>query len=184
MISYVSSPLEVTSYNIAYRMLNCGMMMYTMITAPLWPAYTDAYTRGDYSWMKKMRNKMMSILRLSILACILLSLFSPFIYKIWIGNSVEIPYVMTAAVCLYVIIYCWNNLNGTLVVGMGKLKINTLISIVGMFLHIPLSLLLGKYIGVYGVLISMIGINLFYALIQHFQVKLLIEGKAYGIWNQ
>lgn len=184
LISYVSSPLDVTNYNIAYRLLNCGMILYTMITAPLWPAYTDAYTKGDYSWMKNMRNKMKRILILSIFACIILSLFAPCIYKIWIGDSVEVPYIMTMAVCIYVIVYCWSNLNGTLLVGMGKVKMNTFNSCIGMLLHIPLSLFLGHYIGVYGVLTSMIVINLFYAIMQHYQVTLLVEGKAYGVWNQ
>lgn len=184
LISYVSSPNEVTTYNIAYRLLNCGMMLYTMITSPLWPAYTDAYARKDYSWMKNMRNKMIKILLLSIFACIVITCLSPIIYKIWIGTSVSIPFSMTSMVCTYVITYCWSSLNGTLLVGMGKIKLNTRNCLVGMFLHIPLSLLLGKHIGVYGVITSMIIINLFYALMQHIQVLLLIENKAEGIWNE
>lgn len=184
LISYVSSPNEVTTYNIAYRLLNCGMMLYTMITSPLWPAYTDAYTRGDYAWMKSMRNKMSKILLLSILACILITILSPFIYKVWIGNATHVPFLMTSLVCLYVATYCWSSLNGTLLVGMGKIKVNTRMCIVGMVLHIPMSLLLGQILGAYGVVMSMIGINLFYAVMQQYQVSLLIEKKAVGIWDE
>lgn len=184
LISYVSSPLEVTNYNVAYRLLNCGMMLYTMITAPLWPAYTDAYTKGDYDWMKAMRRKMERILLLSMLACAIITLLSPIIYKLWIGDQVSVPFAMTVMVCVYVMVYCWSNLNGTLIVGMGKLKVNTINCLVGMFLHIPLSLLLGKYYGAYGVLVSLIVINLFYAIMQHYQVSLLINNLAYGIWGK
>lgn len=184
LISYVSSPNEVTSYNIAYRLLNCGMMLYTMITSPLWPAYTDAYTRGDYPWMKNMRNKMSKILLLSILACVFITILSPVIYKIWIGDSAQVPFVMTAMVCVYVATYCWSSLNGTLLVGMGKIKVNTRICLVGMLLHIPFSLIFGKFIGAYGVVVSMISINLIYALVQRYQVSLLISKKAHGIWNE
>jgi len=184
LISNISSPIEVTNYNVAYRMLNCGMMLFTMITAPLWPAYTDAYTKGDFAWMKSTRNKMIRILFLSIIACIIITLLSPFIYRLWVGDSVNVPFIMTVMVCIYVIVYCWSSLNGTLIVGMGKIKMNTLNCFVGMFLHIPLSLFLSKYIGVYGVLTSMIVINLFYAIMQHYQVSLLLEQKAYGLWNE
>lgn len=184
LISYLSSPLEVTTYNIAYKLLNCAMMVYSMITAPLWPAYTDAYTRGDYDWMKGMRRKMERILLLSICGCIIVTLLSPLIYKVWIGDRVEIPFTMSASVCLYVIAYCWMTLNGTFIVGMGKLKLETCIVVVGMIVHIPLSFLLGKYIGAYGVVASMFAINLFYAIVMYIQVNKLFNRTAVGIWNE
>ena len=184
LISYVSSPLEVTNYNVAYRLLNCGMMLYTMITAPLWPAYTDAYTKGDYDWMKAMRRKMERVLLLSMLACAVITLLSPIIYKLWIGDQVSVPFTMTLLVAIYVSVYCWMNLNGTLVVGMGKIQVETIIVLVGMVLHIPASLLLGKYIGVYGVIASLIIINLFYAVVMNYQVNILLNKTAKGIWNK
>lgn len=184
LISHVSSPNEVTCYNVAYRLQNCAMMIYTIITAPLWPAYTDAYTRGDFDWMRAMRKKMHKILLLSICGCIVIMLCSPIIYDVWIGDKVDVPFLMTALVALYVSVYCWMNLNSTLVVGMSKLKLETYLVLIGMFVHIPLSLLLGNYIGAYGVLASLITINLLYAIIMNIQVKKLLDKSAVGIWNQ
>ncbi len=71
LISNVSSPNEVTTYNIAYKLLSLAMMAYTIITVPLWPAYTDAFAREDYAWMKNMRKKMQKILCISIIGCFL-----------------------------------------------------------------------------------------------------------------
>ena len=184
LISYVSSPLEVTNYNIAYKLLNCGMMLYTMITAPLWPAYTDAYTKQDYVWMSNVRNRMKKILLFSILGCFIIVALSQPIYHLWIGEKVTVPFTMTLLVAIYVSAYCWMNLNGTLLVGMGKIQLETRIVLVGMFLHIPVSLLLGKYIGAYGVLVSLIVINLFYAIVMHIQVNRLLNKTAKGIWNK
>ena len=184
LISYVSSPLEVTNYNVAYRLLNCGMMLYTMITAPLWPAYTDAYTKGDFDWMKAMRRKMERVLLLSMLACALITVLSPIIYKLWIGDQVSVPFTMTLMVAIYVSVYCWKNLNGTLVVGMGKIQVETIIVLGGMVLHIPASLLLGRYIGAYGVIASLIIINLFYAIVMNHQVNILLNKTAKGIRNK
>lgn len=184
LISNVSSPMEVTTYNLAYKLLNVAMMIYTMITAPLWPAYTDAYARGDYDWMRNMRKKMTKILLLSMGMCVIITLMSPLIYKIWVDDSVEVPFTMTSMVCLYVMAYCWMQLNGTFVVGMGKIKLETIITVIGMICHIPLSYLLSNYIGCYGVICSMILINIFYAVIQHIQTTLLLERRAVGIWNK
>ncbi len=184
LISHVSSPEEVTRYNLAYQLLSVAMMAYNIITAPLWPAYTDAFARGDYVWMKKMRSKMQKILFLSVLGCFMLVVLSPLIYKIWIGNKVSIPLEMTLLVGFYVSAYCWMTLNGTFIVGMGKIKIETIIVIIGMILHIPASLFFGKYIGAYGVVVSLFVINLFYAIVMNFQVDMLLNKTAQGIWNK
>lgn len=184
LISNVSAPEDVTTYNIAYKLLSAAMMLYSLITASLWPAYTDAYVRADYLWMQNMWRKMKRILLLSIFGCGLVTMVSPWIYDIWMGNKVEIPFLMTFMVAIYVSIYCWSSLNGTLIVGMGKLKLNSRICLVGMFLHIPLSYLLSHYIGTYGVVSSMIIINAFYAIVQNIQVRLLLNKRASGIWNE
>ena len=184
LISHVSSPIEVTRYNIAHQLLSVAMMVYTIITSPLWPAYTDAYTRGDYNWMINVRNKMKKILIISILGCFVLVALSQPIYHIWIGDNVSIPFAMTFLVALYVSAYCWMNLNGTLAVGMGKMQLQTYLCLLGMATHIPLSLLLGEYYGAYGVILSLFGINLFYAVILNIQVLRLLNKTATGVWEK
>lgn len=184
LISNVSSPLDVTSYNIAYKYLNVAMMVYTIITAPLWPAYTDAYVKKDFAWMRSVRNKMTNVFLLSAFACVVMVLVSGDVYRIWIGNKAVIPWEMTALVALYVIVYCWMNLNATILVGMGIVKIETILVVAGMVIHIPLSLFLSKYLGAYGVLISMIAINLMYAVVFNIQVVKVLGQKAKGIWLQ
>lgn len=182
LISHVSSPLDVTAYNIAYKYLNVAMMAYAIITAPLWPAYTDAYVRKDYEWMKKTRRRMTRVYLLSALACIALVAISGPVYSIWIRGKAEVPFLMTCVVAAYVIVYCWMNLNGTLLVGMGTVSLETIAVLIGMIIHIPLSLYLSRFIGAYGVLCSMISINMLYAIIFNVQVNRILTGKAQGIW--
>lgn len=182
LISYVSSPLMVTSYNLAYKYLNLGMMLFTIITAPLWPAYTDAYTKGDYDWMIATRKMMQKVFAASIMLSVLLIIVSPVFYKIWVGDKAEVPFIMTLSVAFYVIAYCWSNLNGTLIVGMSKLKIQTILCIIGMLLHIPMSLILSDSFGAYGVLISLTFITLIYAIVVNIQVNKILNRTAVGIW--
>ena len=91
---------------------------------------------------------------------------------------------MTILVAIYVIIYGWSNLNGTIIVGMGKIALNARMVWVGMILHIPLSLILSRFCGGYGVIISMILINLLYASVFHIQANKLLAQNAAGIWNK
>lgn len=184
LISNVSSPIEVTTYNIAYRLLNVAMMIYTIMTTPLWPAYTEANAKGDYGWMISIRKKMQKILVLSIIGCFVLTILSPFIYRIWIGDSVDVPYSMTFIVALYVSVYCWQNLNGTILVALSKVKLNLIVLTIGMLLHIPLSYLLSIFIGCYGVIASMTLITVFYAVVYSIQVNKILNQTATGIWSK
>lgn len=184
LISHVSSPMEVAQYNIAYKLLSCAMMLYTIITAPLWPAYTDAYTRGDYVWMKDTRYKMGKILIVSVLSCFLLACISEPIYKIWLNNSLSVPFYMTLSVASYVSAFCWMNFNSTMVVGMSKMTLHTILALAGMIIHVPLSLFLGQSLGAIGVLISLVVINSIYAAVMHLQVTKLLNKQATGIWNK
>ncbi|WP_448781016.1 oligosaccharide flippase family protein [Bacteroides congonensis] len=184
LISNVSSPNEVTTYNIAYKLLSLAMMAYTIITAPLWPAYTDAFAREDYAWMKNVRKKMKKILTISVIGCFLVAFFSPWIYGLWVGDTPHVPFAMTLIVAIYVSVYCWMNLNGTLIVGMGKVNVETYIVLIGMIVHIPLSFLLSQYLGAYGVLCSLVFINFLYGIVMNMQVNMLLNKTAKGIWNQ
>ena len=182
LISNVSSPLEVTSYNIAYKYVHTAMLAYLIIVSPLWPAYTDAYVKQDYTWMHNMRNKMTKILCICIGAIIVMVALSPFVYQIWIGGKAKVPFMMTCLVAIYVSIYCWMNLNGYLLNGMGKIHLATYIGIFGMIIHIPLSLYISKFVGAYGVVISMILITSVYAIVFYAQVNMILSRKANGIW--
>ena len=184
LISYVSSPLMVTSYNIAYRYLNIAMMIFTIITAPLWPAYTDAITKGDYDWMNRTKRKMEKVLLISVSISVLMVIVSPIAYKYWINGKAEVPFLMTILVSAYTSAYNWTILNTTILAGMSKLKVSLLVGLIGCFIHIPLSILLGRVVGGYAVVISMLVINTIYAVVYHIQVNLLLQKKARGIWNQ
>ena len=75
LISNVAGPNDVTSYNIAYKYMSVAMMLYTIILSPLWPAFTDAYTKKDFQWMRNIYKKMTYIYYMSkkrIYDCLLL----------------------------------------------------------------------------------------------------------------
>ena len=174
----------VTSYNIAYKYLSIAMMLFTIATQPLWPAFADAYARGDNRWMNNAKNKMTKFYFFCLTGCIMMASVAPWIYKIWIGENANVPQLMTWIVTLYILVYCWGIFNGILLVGMSKIKLNTIVATVGMFFHIPLAYSLSMYIGPYGVIVSMIIINLVYGIVYRIQLNKLLNDTASGIWNE
>jgi O-antigen/teichoic acid export membrane protein len=75
------TPALVTPYNIAFRYFGIITMVFSIITAPYWTAYTDAYVKQDFVWMKKtIRNLIFMWMGLVAVALIML-IFSDFVYS-------------------------------------------------------------------------------------------------------
>ena len=183
IISNVSGPSAVTEYNIVYKYLNVAMLVYNIILTPLWPAFTDAYAKKDYIWMTNIYKKLTNVFYISATMMTIMLIISPFVYKIWIGERADISFSMNIAVFFYMIITTWNNLQTMTLNGIGAVKIQTIVSMIGLFAHIPLSFFLGQFLGGEGVIASMTIITLIYALVFTKQVRLLLKQNAYGIWS-
>lgn len=182
LMSNVAGPNEVTSYNIAYKYLGVAMMAYSIILTPLWPAFTDAYIKRDFVWMRMIYKKMVRIFMLSVLILLGMIACSQFVYHLWIGEKATVSFAMTLVVGIYMIIHAWDSLQVSLINGIGAVKLQTYITIIGLVLHIPLSLLLGKYIGALGIVSSMVIINIIYLCFFTKQINLILKEKAKGIW--
>lgn len=182
LISNVAGPNEVTAYNIAYKYLGVALMVFNIILAPLWPAFTDAYTKKDFVWMNNIYAKMKKVYLVSTVIIILLIVLSPFIYHLWIGTKAMIPFAMTITVGLYMILNSWDTLQVMLINGIGAIKLQTYVTLIGLIFHIPISLFLGKYLGAIGVVFSMIIITVIYLSFFTVQINKILKRKATGIW--
>ena len=182
LISNLSGPNDVTAYNIAYKYISVGLMLFNIILSPLWPAFTDAYTRKDYAWMNGIYAKMKRLWALTAVAIVGMVAVSPLVYSVWIGDRAEVPMIMTIVVGIYTILHSWDSLQVILINGIGCVKLQSYITVVGLVCHIPLSFLLGRHIGAYGVLVSMSLIVTVYLTVFTIQIRKILNQKASGIW--
>lgn len=183
LISNVAGPDDVTSYNLAYKYIGIAMMVYTILLQPLWPAFTDAYTRKDFAWMKSIYKKMCKVYFICVIIILCMVVLSPIVYKLWIGSKAGIPFVMTVTVAFYVMINSWDSLQVNMINGIGAIKLQTYVTLIGLILHIPLSLFLSQYFGAVGVVLSMILINIIYSYVFTSQINKLLNNRAQGVWK-
>lgn len=183
LISNVAGPDDVTSYNLAYKYIGIAMMVYTILLQPLWPAFTDAYTRRDFKWMKSIYKKMCKVYLVCVIVILCMVILSPIVYKLWIGNKAGIPFIMTISVAFYVLINSWDSLQVNMINGIGAIKLQTYVTLIGLVLHIPLSLFLSQYFAAVGVVMSMVIINIIYSFVFTTQINKLLNDRAQGIWK-
>lgn len=182
LISNLSGPDEVTVYNIAYKYISIGTMIYGIILQPLWPAFTDAYAHCDYCWMRRIYNRMKWVYALYTVGILLMVALSPVAYCIWIGDKAEIPLLMTVLIALYTILHSWDSLQVMMLNGIGAVKLQTFITLIGLVFHIPLSIFFGRYIGCYGVIVSMTAVVIIYLSVFTIQINKILNQTASGVW--
>ena len=182
IISNIAGPEAVTEYNIAYKYLNVATMLFNIVLTPLWPAFTDAYTLKDYQWMRNIYKKMCYVYISVVFGILMLVIISPYVYSLWVGDNVEVPVSMTIVIAVFIIINSWDSLQVTMINGIGAVKLQTFIVLIGLLFHIPLAFFFGNKIGAQGVILSMICINIIYAMIFTIQINKIINKKAFGLW--
>ena len=184
LISRLCGPEDVTNYNIAYKYLNILLMITTIIMAPIWSAFTDAYAQNDRAWMISIYRKLLKLFYVSIGVALIMIIISPVVYKIWVGDAINVTIATTGFVGLYTIIAVWGQIHGTIINGIGKIRLQVIYSVIIMVLFIPLAVFLGHTYKLNGILIAMILVNAPGFLFARYQAMGLINGTAKGIWNK
>lgn len=67
-------------------------MAANIILTPFWSAFTDAYIKRDYNWMRGTLEKLEKLWLLCIPILVLMVLSSDLLYKFWIGDSVAVSF--------------------------------------------------------------------------------------------
>lgn len=182
LISHMFGPENVTPYNIAYRYFSLIPMAMNLILAPMWSATTDAYTKGEIAWIKSTENKIRKVLIGVTLVLILMICLSNYVYKIWIGTEVYIPFALSVFMGIYICIIVWSLSFSNFLNGIGKLRVQTINTFTMAILFLPLCYSLGQIWGVIGVIVGMCILNTSGLILNYIQFSKILSGKATNIW--
>jgi O-antigen/teichoic acid export membrane protein len=183
IISQLFGPEMVTPYNVAFKYFSILLMLFMIIIGPFWSAFTEAWKKKDVIWIAGIMKKLIKIWVLIFAVGILMLIFSSFIFKIWIRKDFVVSFSLSAITLGWVLVNAWNGMFVQFLNGVGKLKIQLYLGISVAILNIPLALLLGKSIGINGILLANFILALLQAWIYPLQYRKIITNKATGIWN-
>ena len=184
IIAHLFGPEQVTPYNIAYKYFGVITMTFSIIMLPLWSAFTEAWTKKDITWIKNTVNKLILIWGLIAISVIIMFVFSTFIYRLWVGKEIKVPVSVSAVMAAYVVINGWCGIFSQFLNGVGKIKLQLYVGIVGALINIPIAIMLGKHLGIYGVILSTVILGTINAVWSPIQYMKIINNKATGIWNK
>lgn len=183
LISNLFTPSMVTPYQITYRYFSILLVAFTVICMPFWNATTDAYERGDIEWIRDATRKL-RLMIIGIIACMtLMVLLSPWVYSIWIGDSITIDIRMSIVMASYIFILIYSMRYSYFINGIGKLRLQLIFTTSAAILYIPLAYLTTQYThDIIWFMIVMCLINIPGLIVNRIQFYKLINGTAKGIW--
>lgn len=187
IISRLMGAESVTPYNIALKYLSPITVGFTLISAPLWSAYTEAHTLNDMDWIKRITKKMIKIWVIVFLATIPFVAISGYAYNLWVGREVVVPSLqLTICAAIYVLISSWNQIFGNFINGVSKMKVGFYLAIITAIINIPLCIFFSKYLnwGLSGIIIASSVSLIPDLIILPIQYYKIVNNKAKGIWNK
>jgi O-antigen/teichoic acid export membrane protein len=185
IIVQLFGPSEVPAYQVAFKYFGLITSVFSIIGVPFWSAYTDAHAKGETDWIIETNKKLKWIwCGLLIIGLILLAL-SDWFYRLWVPD-IPVPFLLSASMCLYVLALAWGNIFVMYINGVGKVKLQVIVSLVGALINIPLSIFLAKnlHLGSAGIIMASTICIGFGPLLGPVQFNKLVKNKATGIWNQ
>lgn len=186
IIAQVVGPEAVTSYNVAYKYFGLISMGFVIITNTYWSAFTEAYVKKDFEWIKKVMRSLIRIwVIIVLLIVVMLAVSAPF-YKIWVGEKVFVPFILSAFTALFVVVYVWYSIFVYFINGTGKIKLQLITSVIVALLNIPLSIFLARNLGMgaAGVILGSCITYLPGAILGPIQYYKLVNERATGIWGK
>ncbi|WP_114936351.1 lipopolysaccharide biosynthesis protein [Mucilaginibacter endophyticus] len=182
VITQLLGPKQVTVFNVVFKLFSTISMVFTIIITPLWSAFTDAYTKNDMDWIKHTLKKMKKYWCILTGLDFVLLILSPLIYKVWLHNSIEIPFFISLAMALQISVNCWQIIHVYFLNGTGKVRLQLYMVILSSIINLPLAIILGKHYGIVGVTFANVIIYLVLGIVFSIQSNKIINGTATKLW--
>ena len=186
IITQISGPEDVTPYNIAYKYFGIITMAFTIITTPLWSAYTEAYVNKDFSWIRRITNKVLKMWILLLVGAVAMLLVSGYAYQLWLGDLITVPFMLSLVMMVWVLLSTSIMAFSNFLSGISKIKLSLWHSVFVSIVNIPLSIYFAKNLemGSVGVMLASVCCVFPRVIFQPIQYYKIINGTAKGIWNK
>lgn len=176
LIITLLEPADVTSYNNAFKLFQLFLIISTLIQSPLWSLYTDAYHNKDIEWIKSTINKLNYLLIPLVLLVAITIYLGPKILALWINEDIFYDPKLLLFMGLFVIIRIYGEIYINFLNGIGRIKIQLVVSIFAAIINIPLSIVFVKLfdLGNSGVILATLISMSFYAIIMPIQAYTIL----------
>ena len=131
---------EVATYDIISKLFQAILVIESLISAPMWPLFIDAYVKNDKNWIIKIYIKLNLLFLVAILGVTIVVYIAPLLIKIWIGKDLVFPKYLILFLGIFTINRIWGDIYCIFTNATNKIKLQMWLLILGAVINIPLSI--------------------------------------------
>lgn len=157
VITHYLGPAAVAPYSVAWRLVGYAAIVQTLLTPALWPAFSEAFERGDMAWVRKAFWHTIWITMGAALGfAVFFALLGRWTIRIWATSAAVPGETLMLLMCAWVLISTFMNDTGTVLVSKGETTLQAWCSLAAAAVNLTLSIWLVQRIGVNGVILGTI----------------------------
>ena len=158
IIAHYLGAAAVTPYSVTWRLFTYTTIFQTLASPSYWPAYAEAFARGDRAWVRRSFPANFKITVASTLAlAVPLVFFGQWIIKKWAGSGAVPSSRLLLWMGIWSIIYGAMSSQSCLLASAGRIKAQAIYATVAAGVNLILSIILVQKFGLTGVIMGTIG---------------------------
>jgi len=133
-----ASGVEVTNYDIMYKVMSLLLFPWSVIAQPLWSSYAEAYKRNDLAWIKKIYKRLILFFVLIAFGVLFLSYIFNFITSIWINEVLNVDFKTLLLTGLLILTIMWSTMHSDILFGISKYRTGIIGATLGVLIKMSL----------------------------------------------
>jgi O-antigen/teichoic acid export membrane protein len=155
VIAHYVDAASVMPYAITWRLANYATVLMAALQPSLWPAYSEAYARGNYEWVRRtFWLTMRTTLVIAVLSLTALAFFGRTVIYWYIGPRAVPEWPLLLAICAWTLVSTFMDVEACLLAAVDRVKLQGILSVVAAAINLALSIYLAKRIGPLGVVLG------------------------------
>jgi O-antigen/teichoic acid export membrane protein len=173
LIARFFGPVEAGSYAVYERLFSFVSLAVTVVVMPLWPAYGEAFGRGDHQWVKAtFRKSLIFSLSATVAASLPLVLLHGPLLRLWLGHDIPVSLLLIGGMAIWKLLDAFGQSTAALLNGLGTLRPQLIVAVLMCICATLLKFLLAPHLGIAAIVWStVIGYGLFAAIPLWFIVR-------------
>jgi O-antigen/teichoic acid export membrane protein len=152
VITHYLGAAEVAPYAVTWKLAAYAVVLQSAISPSLWPAYSEAYARGDLPWIRKTFWRMARVIGwTTFVALLFFGLVGRPLMRIYVGPAAVPGIALLWAICGWTMICASMDLEACVLAAIGRVKMQGVLGVVAAAVNIVISIFLVQRIGSIGV---------------------------------
>ncbi len=157
VITHYLGPAEVARYSVAWRLAGYASVIQALLIPALWPAFSEAFERGDIEWVRQtFRRTMWITMGTTFCFAIVFALAGRWFIRVWATTAAVPSEELVLLMCVWVLISTSMTNIGALLASKSETRLQAWCSIGTAAVNLVLSIWLIRRIGTTGVILGTI----------------------------